>query len=158
MSATKTTTWKIEPHTKAKHEILRRYLGAWFGILGTKTPRIVYIDGFCGPVIYQGGEPGSPIIALSQAKPLAESNPGTEYVFVFIDESNDRVENLMGLINQQSFPKNMQIFSLAGKFEDKISELLSYVEAEGVSLAPTFAFIDPFGFSGVPFKRNEMSG
>ncbi|MGB9800713.1 MAG: hypothetical protein ACPLUL_11530 [Thermanaerothrix sp.] len=41
--------WKIELHTKAKHEILRRYLGAWFGILGSKIPRVVYIDGFCGP-------------------------------------------------------------------------------------------------------------
>ena len=22
--------WEIEPHTKAKHEILKRYLDAWF--------------------------------------------------------------------------------------------------------------------------------
>lgn len=25
--------WKIEQHTQAKHELLRRYLGAWFPIL-----------------------------------------------------------------------------------------------------------------------------
>jgi hypothetical protein len=30
------TLWEIEPHTKAKHEILQRYLGAWFPILGLK--------------------------------------------------------------------------------------------------------------------------
>jgi three-Cys-motif partner protein len=58
------TLWEIEPHTKAKHEILRRYLGAWFPILGSKIPKIVYIDGFCGPGRYKGGEEGSPIIAI----------------------------------------------------------------------------------------------
>ncbi|MGC1375672.1 MAG: three-Cys-motif partner protein TcmP, partial [Anaerolineales bacterium] len=61
------TLWEIEPHTKAKHEILRKYLGAWFPILGSKNARIVYIDGFCGPGKYIGGEEGSPIIALHEA-------------------------------------------------------------------------------------------
>lgn len=26
------TVWERPPHTKAKHDILTRYLGAWFGI------------------------------------------------------------------------------------------------------------------------------
>ncbi len=29
------TVWRRPPHTKAKHDILTRYLGAWFGIFGT---------------------------------------------------------------------------------------------------------------------------
>ncbi len=33
MTTPSDTTWKIEPHTQAKHEILRRYLGGWFPIL-----------------------------------------------------------------------------------------------------------------------------
>ena len=41
--------WDIEPHTKAKHEILERYLDAWFPILATYNQRIIYLDGFCGP-------------------------------------------------------------------------------------------------------------
>ena len=28
--------WQLEPHTKAKHELLRYYLGAWFPILATE--------------------------------------------------------------------------------------------------------------------------
>ena len=28
-------TWSIPPHTQAKHEILRYYLGAWFPILAS---------------------------------------------------------------------------------------------------------------------------
>lgn len=89
MAPPQTKLWKIDPHTKAKHEILRRYLGAWFGILGQKIPRIVYIDGFCGPGEYECGEPGSPLIALQQATPLATKCQNTEFVFIFIDDWNN---------------------------------------------------------------------
>ncbi len=58
------TRWKLEPHTAAKHEILRQYLNAWFPILGSQHERVVFLDGFAGPGIYEDGEPGSPIIAL----------------------------------------------------------------------------------------------
>ncbi len=61
-------TWSIPPHTRAKHEILRYYLGAWFPILATIQHRLLYIDGFAGPGEYEGGEDGSPIIALKVAK------------------------------------------------------------------------------------------
>lgn len=58
------TQWPLDPHTAAKHEILRRYLNAWFPILGTYNGRVVFLDGFAGPGIYSQGEPGSPIVAL----------------------------------------------------------------------------------------------
>jgi len=49
MATPKETLWEIDPHTKAKHEILRRYLNAWFPILNSWNNRIIYIDGFSGP-------------------------------------------------------------------------------------------------------------
>ena len=59
--------WPIGPHTKAKHEILKKYLQRWFPILNKYYKRVVYIDGFCGPGRYEGGELGSPLIALKAA-------------------------------------------------------------------------------------------
>src|SRR5215469_13110304 len=59
--------WAIEPHTSAKHDILRKYLDAWLPILGKFNQKTVYIDGFSGPGEYRDGEPGSPIIALEAA-------------------------------------------------------------------------------------------
>jgi three-Cys-motif partner protein len=59
------TIWPIEEHTKAKHRILRRYLDAWLPIMSSRNRRLIYIDGFAGPGVYAGGEPGSPIIALN---------------------------------------------------------------------------------------------
>lgn len=151
MSTPKTTLWAIEPHTKAKHEILRSYLGAWFGILGRRIPRIVYIDGFCGPGRYLDGEPGSPIIALELAVSHAEKLPGTEFVFIFIDQDKDRIEHLNSEIFQKKLPDNIKTNTLHGDFEGQITELFTYLKNKGTYLAPTFAFVDPFGFSGIPF-------
>ena len=69
MASTKDTVWELEPHTRAKHEILKRYLQAWVPILSLgRFPKVLYVDGFAGPGIYSGGEPGSPIIALRAAR------------------------------------------------------------------------------------------
>ena len=46
------TIWPLEPHTAAKHEILRRHLGAWFPIMCSWNRRLVFVDGFAGPGQY----------------------------------------------------------------------------------------------------------
>lgn len=151
MTKPSTTLWQIEPHTKAKHEILRRYLGAWFAILGTRIPRIVYIDGFCGPGRYIGGEDGSPIIALKEAlKQPALSN--SKVTFLFVDEQKDRIEHLESELSLLNIPSNFHIDIRVNEFNDTLTKLLDALENRGAQLAPTFAFIDPFGFKGAPFR------
>ncbi len=68
--------WPIPEATAVKHQILRRYLGAFMGVFftsgskWTNKPKIVYIDGFAGPGRYYANEersrsdmvPGSPLI------------------------------------------------------------------------------------------------
>jgi len=44
--------WVYSQHTQAKHEILRRYLGAWFSILGHHNPLLIILDGFAGKGTY----------------------------------------------------------------------------------------------------------
>lgn len=145
------TLWEIEPHTKAKHEILRRYLGAWFPILGSKIPRIVYIDGFCGPGRYLGGEDGSPIIALKEAlkQPVLATS---EVNFLFIDERADRIGHLESELSLLNIPSNFHVNSIVNEFDSTLTGILNDLQAEGHQLAPTFAFIDPFGFMGAPFS------
>jgi len=57
------TTWDAEPHTEAKHEILKKYLQAWIPII-SRFGKANYIDGFAGPGIYNNGKKGSPLIAI----------------------------------------------------------------------------------------------
>jgi three-Cys-motif partner protein len=152
MAVPTTKIWKIEPHTKAKHEILRRYLGAWFGIVGSRFPRCMYVDGFCGPGEYKKGEKGSPIVALEAAEPHSRRLKG-EAVFWFIDEDEDRILHLREKIASRKWPDSFTIRPPdCGKFHEKFLPLLDTIEKEGEELAPTFAFIDPFGFSGIPLK------
>lgn len=154
MPTPKETLWEMDPHTKAKHEILRRYLKAWFPILNKYNQRIVYIDGFSGPGRYKGGGPGSPMIALDVAINHRREMAG-EVVFWFIDERRDRVAHLKQELRGLKIPGHFRVTADCGRFDRKLRELLDSLDAEGSRLAPTFAFIDPFGFSGIPFTLIE---
>lgn len=151
MTTPKETVWEIEPHTLAKHEILRRYLGAWFPILSTYNPRIVYIDGFCGPGRYKGGEAGSPLIALEEARKHGDRLGNTQVTFLFMDERDDRIAHLKAELVGFRILDSFHVEARTGLFAEGLTELLDELDARGASLAPTFAFIDPFGFKGVPF-------
>ena len=153
MTTPQETIWEIEPHTVAKHEILRRYLGAWFPILSTYNRRIVYFDGFCGPGRYKGGEPGSPIIALREALNQTQRLKTKEITFLFVDERPDRIAHLQNELKQFPIPQNFIVRIGAGQFDQELKKIFDYLDQQGLHLAPTFAFIDPFGFKGVPFDQ-----
>ena len=155
MAGPRETIWEIPPHTRAKHEILRRYLQAWFPILNRWNGRIVYIDGFCGPGGYKGGEPGSPLIALDVAINHRRTM-SSELLFTFIDEREDRIVHLREELRRLPAPPlHFKVSVQLGKFDEKLQSVLDYIDAKGARLAPTFAFIDPFGFSGIPFALIE---
>lgn len=145
------TTWELAPHTRAKHEILRRYLGAWFPILGSGYGRIIYFDGFCGPGVYDGGEPGSPLIALNAAIQHAHRLKNRDVVFWFLDIEPERIEHLASQIDLVDRPSNFHVHVQQGEFEQEFRHVLDDLASRNAQLAPTFAFLDPFGFKGVPF-------
>lgn len=150
MAVPKDTLWQIEPHTAAKHEILRNYLDAWLPILTKYNSRIVYIDGFAGPGQYSGGEPGSPIVALEAASKHSGQLKG-ELVFWFIEKRPDRVDHLKERIATVQCPTHFKVHVQQGTFATELTGVLDLLEAERGIIAPTFAFIDPFGFYGIPF-------
>lgn len=156
----KTTVWPLEPHTKAKHEILRRYLGAWFPILtsGGWNRRVIFLDGFAGPGRYSAGEPGSPIIALNTLvdHPHFAKLDKTEFAMIFVEEDADRFASLQAEVaafwaeQTGGQPSNVKVYLRHGRFSDVANKIMDHLDAEGHQLAPTFAFVDPFGFKGVP--------
>ncbi len=152
MAAPKQTIWGLEPHTRAKHEILRRYLQAWMVILSQgKFPEILYIDGFAGPGEYSRGEAGSPIIALDTA--LGYKPPLAAKVhFLFVEKESDRADHLRKQIALRSLPPNFQVLVEGGTtFEAAFEKRYPQFVRNG-RLIPTFAFIDPFGWTGAPFS------
>ncbi len=151
MTVPKDTVWNIEPHTTAKHRILEFYLQAWFSILSKYNQRINYIDGFAGPGRYSGGEEGSPLIALRVAKD--HSFPiSCQLNFIFIEENADRAKNLELEMERMKLPSDFKVGVINDEFYRVIDGILTELNLSNHSLAPTFAFIDPFGFSGIPMS------
>lgn len=146
----KDTTWPLDPHTKAKHIILKQYLDAWFPILASTQKNLLYIDGFCGPGSYTGGEDGSPIIALQSALSQKSWIP-QKVLFLFWDERIDRIEHLKGRISALNLPSNFNVICDHGAFDQKLNAALQQSDNGTDELVPTFAFVDPFGFKGISF-------
>jgi three-Cys-motif partner protein len=152
MAAPRQTIWQLEPHTRAKHEILKRYLQAWMVILSQgKFSEILYIDGFAGPGEYEGGEVGSPIIALDTA--LGFKPPLIAKVhFLFVEERDDRADLLRKQVALRVRPPNFRVIVEGGvTFETAFTGRYPSFVRNG-RLIPTFAFIDPFGWTGAPFN------
>lgn len=137
--------WERKPHTGAKHDILRRYLDAWFPILASWNERVGFIDGFAGPGEYVGGEPGSPAIALEAAISHASDMSHAKLVFGFVESERPRYEHLTGLLGSRGTPPHVEWHAVHGKFDDVIDDLRTKIGVD----RPMFIMIDPFGVKGV---------
>ncbi len=152
--ASKKTLWPLEPHTRGKHLVLKSYLDAWLPIMGTWNGRIVFIDGFAGPGEYEGGEPGSPLIALNALKNhVAQVHIAAEVVFYFIEKDAKRAEHLQSLISAQTgLPSKCKIHVVNAAFDATLANVLDEIEEQKKQLAPALVMIDPFGVSDTPME------
>lgn len=151
MATPKETLWEMEPHTLAKHEILRLYLRAWVPILGQSIPRWNYVDGFCGPGRYTGGEDGSPVIALKTAIEQTARIQGCSPYFWFIDHRQDRIDYLQDILKKVECPVSFRVHVEQGEFHRVFNLNAPPMLLENKRVAPTFSFVDPFGFGGIPY-------
>ncbi len=111
---------------------------------------MLYIDGFAGPGEYTAGEPGSPVIALEAAR-THHANLAGELFFIFVEERPDRVANLKARIAALELPKH---FKVDVSTRNLLHENDQGPQQNGLGTGedpPTFALIDPFGFSGIPY-------
>ena len=154
------TIWPIEEHTRAKHELLRRYLGAWFPILAAYNKRLVFLDGFAGPGVYSDGERGSPLVAIETLVDHVHFDrwSSIEFVFFFVEADGARFESLTRELDRYwagrlgGQPANVQVHLVNDRFATVASEVVAEAKGQGKKLAPTLAFVDPFGWSAVPLE------
>ena len=117
---------------------------------------VVYIDGFAGPGRYSEGEDGSPIIALNEA--LQQSSLiRPEMTFLFVESRRDRAEMLRTILNDMNIPFKFSVTVEGDQapklgFEIVVTGFIDDRTRSGRVFPPTFAFIDPFGWGGVPFQ------
>ena len=159
IAAISETRWRIKSRTKIKHLILKRYLNAWLPIMARHNGRILYIDGFAGPGRYKGGEEGSPLIALRTllSHPrFQEPPPNREVVLRFIEAREDRATALQGELRKfeegHTIPDWITYAVVHGEFGPVVTGMLDCLVEKSRKLDPTFAFVDHFGFEGVPME------
>lgn len=153
------TIWSAPPHTLAKHEILKQYLLAWLPIMLRKFPNVVFIDGFAGPGVYTGHEPGSPVIELTitaEHQRLRAIPPQHGIYFVFIEEREDRFQCLQlqitNLLQKIQLPSWITQKAIHGTFETESAHILADLKQKGHFESPRFVFADPFGYGDIPMR------
>ena len=132
MGRIKETIWKLEPHTEAKHEILKKYLDAWIPILAKGHGRVIFIDGFAGPGEYVEGEDGSPIIAINSVI-NHKIKITSEVCFLFIEKDKDRCDFLSKKLASIKLPSNIKYECECDSFEEVISKMLDDLEKKNQS-------------------------
>jgi len=129
------------------------------------NPRLLLVDGFAGPGRYTEGEAGSPLIMLDllSSHTVLERIPDVQFFCLFIEQDPRRVAYLEEEVAKLTIPASVDVIIKEGRFEEIFRGLVDGI-TDGKSLIPTFAFIDPFGYTGasmsltsrfLDFKRSE---
>lgn len=158
--------WESPPaHTVVKLHILRAYLGAWFGKLGQKFPKVMYIDGFAGRGRYEAGPEGSPLVALDVVAQHSGNLANCDIRMVFIERHHENFVRLQEALNERTsagIPANITPSVVESDFAGHMDELLRPIEALQGRMPPSFIMIDPFGWSDVSLsllqRLSERSG
>lgn len=134
-----------------KHQLLKKYLDAWFPILSKFNGQVSYVESHAGRGKHIRGEPGSPIVAL---KSLLDHHYRDEILknssvgFYFIEKYSDSVKDLKDEIaNLGELPKNVSYSIIQEDHEKVFQDICDRLdESPGAQLTPSFIFYDPYSF------------
>jgi len=151
--------WVREDHTKAKHELLLAFFNKWVsihsGYFASRHGGLVRVyDGFAGPGVYAGGEPGSPRImleALLSNANLRERWSSVRYEFTFVEHDPSRAMRLRTILMQVEqagrsndwWTDRISWSVICGRYEENLPKAAPAPSA-------LFLFLDPFGYSQAP--------
>jgi three-Cys-motif partner protein len=135
--------WDRDPHTAAKHQILKGYLDAWFPIIASrwKSTGLTYVDAFAGPGEYTDGSFGSPIIAARAAFMSQVTQHGANVNLVFIEKNRDRFDHLGSLFDKQKLSQR-SVVRVHGDCETALVPVLDELKAWA---GPMFVNFDGWG-------------
>lgn len=147
---------RMKEQTEMKHSILQLYLNPWIKKISRIDSTLLFVDGFAGPGLYPGGSSGSPLIAMDMADKLLKMNGVNgrvdEFKCVFVEKNDENYKTLEeeGRKKEKEVDPRIQPSYVNGEFEDWASDFIS--NHQYVSPPPGLIFIDPFGYSGIPFN------
>jgi three-Cys-motif partner protein len=155
----------IEPHTLAKHRIVRRYIQRYIEIVTRNrrmdTLRITFVDGYSGGGRYTNGQesfPGSPMIFLStvaemESQIAAGRTKGfnIQARYIFIDNERRHTDYLRAEIESSAFrgllDKEISIWT--GDFNVLVDSAIAAVKQNSTKAGCSIFLLDQFGWSQV---------
>lgn len=141
--------WDYTEHARAKHEILRRYLGAWLAILANgEHERLYLVDGFAGRGHYNDGEPGSPVVMFDAAARAVEERRARSVLIRCAEPDAQNFVLLQEACGSLSHP-NVTIKATREKFSEIAAKLQRFLGEKSSHPPPVFIFVDPHGSSDV---------
>lgn len=148
--------WEYRARTRVKHALLKKYLEYWLKKL--QKHNINLIDGFAGRGIYKDGERGSPLIMLDCVSQCTQLREGS---CIFVEKHPKNYENLVKTVNVELKKNHKKYEKIKVEFinDEFVNVAKKIIKETGQKIAPSFFFIDPFGFSGIPFDmiKNILS-
>lgn len=140
--------WARDPHTVAKHTLLRRYLMAWFPIMAKQfhSDGITFLDGFAGPGAYSNSPESSPVIAMEQAVRDEVAQLRTPIRLVFIEQQKNRAEHLKNLLEDRFGPSRRPPWVIPKVHCGNCPSIYeAAIEEVGGWSGPVFANLDGWG-------------
>jgi three-Cys-motif partner protein len=156
----KEAVWERDPHTAAKHDLLKRYLEAWTPILLSRNEVISYAEGFAGAGVYKRGEPGSPVIAYEVFAETLHRFPNRMRVFL-MEEDARRVEELqrqMELVRSRQPDDIVKRLAVDIRHGDFHPALLQKLRSADALRKPLFVLLDSFGGPDIPSSLLQELG
>src|SRR3990172_12108658 len=152
MSDTNEKYWaEYDGLQNAKHQLLKTYLGGWFPILSRWHGRVLYIDCHAGRGRHKTGQEGSPILALRlllEHKLRTRILHSTEvHLYLFeIDQHNfDQLNTELSAFGE--LPPNIILHPFREDYAAHLQSAIDGLHASHAQMAPSFAFVDPYGFT-----------
>lgn len=154
----------LEEHSKAKLDVLRRYLRAYFDRLAANPARDEFrldlIDGFAGGGTFQHGdnvESGTPLIMLEEYKSAQDRlNEGRSKPlrfnckFHFVDVNPDHTSHLRMVLGDRGYSvDNNEIVVHDSPFEDVAEDIIADVLRRQPRAGRAIFLLDQKGFSQV---------
>lgn len=116
-----------------------------------------YIDGFAGPGEYTNSPTGSPVAAITSASKAVQSVGGQWKAggihCVFIEDNPERFSHLKNKLGATVTHQKIHTHFFNSTFVDGLSALRKQAHNPFSPPSPLFAFVDPFGATGVPFAN-----
>lgn len=131
-----------QPAAVLKHGILSRYVTVFASKTGSMSSggKVIFLDGYAGPGMYESGDPASPMLAIETARKISAFR---NLRCVFVELERGYHQQLQQMLAEHA--TDLDVESHQGPIEDHLHALI-----DRCGDVPLFAYLDPFGV-GVPF-------